>query len=119
MSRPQVFTRFKSARADAVADALNPHAEGVTLALLGGPNRTLSTKYELRYGADGRLVVIISGVARGQWYDHETGESGDLLDLIRREVSYAEAWDWADLYLNIDNNHKGFPGGRQSWGKYR
>jgi putative DNA primase/helicase len=70
----------------------------IAVALLGEPNRQLSSKRELRFGQKGSLAVVITGAKAGCWYDHENGTGGDLVDLIRRQhgggfraaVEYAE-----------------------------
>jgi putative DNA primase/helicase len=53
--------------------------------LLGHPNRLMSSKRQLRFGNKGSLSVEISGAKAGLWYDHESGEGGDLFSLIMRE----------------------------------
>src|SRR5918992_1127012 len=73
------------------------HAEVIARALLGEPNKALSTKAQLRYGANGSLAVNIAGQKAGTWYCFEPPEaSGGMLDLIRREknVSNGEAFKW-------------------------
>ena len=58
----------------------------VARALLGEPNRRLSTARELRYGARGSLAVHVGGERAGTWYDFEAGESGGVLALVAREA---------------------------------
>ena len=48
----------------------------------GTPNKKLSTEQELRWGEHGSRSV---NVAKGTFYDHESGEGGGVLDLLRRE----------------------------------
>jgi putative DNA primase/helicase len=68
------------------------------MALLGEPNRVLSSRRELRFRRKGSLAVVIEGSKSGRWYDHEAGVGGDLINLIqrahgttfRRAVAYAE-----------------------------
>jgi putative DNA primase/helicase len=55
------------------------------VALLGDPNRGMSTKRELRFGRHGSVGVVISGKKAGTWFDHELGTGGDMLALIMRE----------------------------------
>ena len=59
-------------------------ARPVALALLGDPNPGLSTARELRYGRRGSLQVTIAGDWAGRWCDHESGETGGVLDLVAR-----------------------------------
>lgn len=68
-------------------------APDVARALLGEPNKALSTPKELRWGARGSLALDL---AKGVWHDHERGEGGGILDLIRRETGLANgaALDW-------------------------
>lgn len=39
----------------------------------------------MRFGRHGSLSVEVAGPKRGLWCDYETGDGGDLLDLIQRE----------------------------------
>jgi hypothetical protein len=64
---------------------LGRHIERIALALLGEPNRGLSTRDQLRYGAHGSLAIELAGEQAGAWYDHEREEGGGALDLIQRE----------------------------------
>ena len=54
-------------------------ARPVALALLGDPNPRMSTGAELRYGRKGSLAVRTD---TGQWFDHESGGGGGVLDLV-------------------------------------
>ena len=56
-------------------------AEEVAINLLGAP--TDRTSKQLRWGRRGSLVVHIAGPRIGRFYNFETGEGGDLLDLIQ------------------------------------
>jgi putative DNA primase/helicase len=64
---------------------LAARAAELATALLGQPNRSMSSKRELRFGRRGSLAVAISGSKVGVWHDHEVGVGGDLLALILRE----------------------------------
>jgi putative DNA primase/helicase len=64
---------------------LTEHAEHVVVMLLGEPKLTHRSHSELRYGSKGSLAIVVSGGKAGIWYDHESGEGGDLLALIKRE----------------------------------
>ena len=57
--------------------------EPVARALLGEPNRRMSTRTALRFGNKGSLAVDLQ---RGRWFDHEAGEGGGVLDLVKREL---------------------------------
>jgi hypothetical protein len=66
---------------------LSLRADYIARRLLGNPNRKARglQKKELRYGNHGSLRVHTVGPKRGHWNDFESGEHGDLLDLISRE----------------------------------
>jgi Toprim domain len=68
----------------ALRAALVERADEVAIALLGEPNRAMSSLQELRFGRKGSMAVAISGPKAGIWFDHEAREGGDLLGLIRR-----------------------------------
>ena len=70
-------------------------ARPVALALLGDPNPRMSTARELRYGRKGSLTVRLDS---GQWFDHESGDGGGVLDLVARERGgdRAAAARWID-----------------------
>jgi hypothetical protein len=59
--------------------------ETVARALLGEPNKSLSSRDELRYGTNGSLSINLK---TGTWFDHETQEGGGVLDLIKREKGF-------------------------------
>ena len=54
----------------------------VVRALLGDPNPRMSTARDLRFGRRGSLAVRLD---TGQWFDHEAGTGGGVLDLVVRE----------------------------------
>jgi hypothetical protein len=60
----------------------------VALRLKGVPNASLSNKTELRYGTNGSLSIDLT---KGVFFDHEVGQGGGCLDLIRRELGHADA----------------------------
>ena len=64
------------------ARELTEALEKVARHLLGEPGKRLSTRKDLRYGTHGSLSV---NVVKGTWFDHEAGEGGAVLDLIKRE----------------------------------
>ena len=85
----------------AIAVALTTRAAEVAVALLGEPNRKLSSKRELRFGHKGSLAVVTAGTKAGCWFDYENGTGGDIIDLIERvrgvdfrgAAAYAEQFD--------------------------
>ena len=71
-----------------------PPIEPIARHLLGEPNKNLSTRSELRFGAKGSLSVDLT---KGTWYDYEAGIGGGVLDLVCRELGFAgreEAAEW-------------------------
>lgn len=77
--------------ASSLAKTLANDVVTVARAILGKP--TLRTKRQMRFGSKGSLSVELEGPKRGLWCDFETGDGGDLLDLIQRErgVDFAGA----------------------------
>lgn len=75
---------------------LPPHMADVARRLLGDPNRAHSTRTDWRYGRHGSLSVDIR---KGVWRDHETGDGGGVLDLIRHHTGLTgrDALDWLGL----------------------
>lgn len=68
--------------------------EPVAIEVLGEPNKTLSTKAELRWGSRGSLCV---NLIKGTWYDHENGDAGGgVLDFLRdkRKLDKTNAIQW-------------------------
>ena len=59
-----------------LARAMGP----VARELLGEPNPRLSSKTELRFGSHGSMAIDL---IKGTWFDHEAGEGGGTLDLLR------------------------------------
>jgi len=78
-------------------DALRADAAEVAEALLGSPNKAVSTRRTLRWGSKGSLAVEVSGPRKGLWFSHESDEGGDLLGLIRHahDCDFAAAVAWA------------------------
>lgn len=70
-------------RAADIAQALAVRAEDVAVSLLGRPS--FVTHREMRWGRRGSLALCRGGPRRGQFYDHERGQGGDLLSLIARQ----------------------------------
>lgn len=86
---------------DAMREALADRAEEVARELLGEPNRAMSSRREARFGRRGSLKVTLKGRWAGRWRSFESGEKGDLFDLIRRETggSFADAVAWARRFM--------------------
>ena len=91
-------TRFANGT---VAEALTARAAEVAMALLGEPNRSLSSRRELRFRRKGSLAVVVDGAKCGRWYDHEDGLGGDLINLIERVrgVTFREAVAYAEQFV--------------------
>lgn len=83
--------------AQTVAHNLSHHAEAVIESLLGEPNRSLSSKNDYRYGANGSLSFCLSGDKRGTWYNFETLEKGNMLTLIQKTLNlgFKESLEYA------------------------
>lgn len=77
-----------------MADLIGIMGEVASL-LWGEPNRSLSSKTELRFGRNGSRAVRLD---KGTWYDNEQQEGGGVLALVRREVAGIDsdkaAADW-------------------------
>lgn len=84
-----------------VAERLNDGIAELAYALLGKPNRGLSSAQQLRFGTKGSIAVEIAGEDRGRWYDHEAGTGGAGLELIRHHLGLEEkaAFDWARNWI--------------------
>jgi len=67
---------------DSLLEASRGRIPEITSEILGAPNRHLSTKTALRFGNKGSLVVHHS---IGFWKDFESGEGGNIIQLIQRE----------------------------------
>jgi putative DNA primase/helicase len=65
--------------------SLAGRAADVATALLGEPNRAMSSKREMRFGRHGSLSFVVDGPKAGMWHDHQVGTGGDILSLILRE----------------------------------
>jgi len=86
--------------------------EPVARALLGEPNRGLSSRTELRFGNFGSVSVDLQ---KGTWYDHETSQGGGTLDLIERQTGLrgAERFEWLESNTNYrpERPHQRRPNG--------
>jgi putative DNA primase/helicase len=83
--------------------ALQADVEGLAKALLGDPNKRLSKRVEMRWGAKGSVSMSLQGPKRGAWFDHEAGYGGGPLQLIVhvRRCSYDDAKVWAENWLRM------------------
>jgi putative DNA primase/helicase len=86
-----------------IVTSLTARAAETAMAVLGEPNRQLSSKRELRFGRKGSLAVAINGTKTGSWYDHEHGVGGDLIDLIQhvQGVTFREAITYAERIVGL------------------
>ena len=66
--------------------SLEKQAETIVERLLGRPNEKLSSSKEWRYGNKGSLVISMTQAKRGLWKSFETGESGNLISLLQKEL---------------------------------
>lgn len=85
----------------ALVAALRSRVDDLAHALLGEPNRAMSTKRELRFGSKGALCIWIAGAKRGGWADFSGDAKGTPLGLIRyaRQCSFSEAKAWTRAWL--------------------
>lgn len=64
------------------APELAAYAGDIARAILGEPNRALSTRSQLRFGKNGSVAVEIAGPKRGEWFDHENQIGGGMREMI-------------------------------------
>ena len=81
-----------------VRDRAAADAEAIVRDFLGEPNHRLSTKQDLRWGRKGSFTLRLS---TGKWHDFETGEHGDIADLVCREehCDQSSAFQWLLRWL--------------------
>jgi len=67
--------------------------------LAGEP--TSRSRDELRFGSHGSLSIMVAGLKRGCWHDHEASRGGDPLGLIAhlRQTNMKDAYGWALAWL--------------------
>ena len=98
---------------DARRAALREVAPEIVSEFRGEPNRKLSTRKEMKWGAKGSLSLAIAGPKAGCWFDHATGHGGDILSFIQieRGCSFVEALDHAAQYVSElrDGHHSSRP----------
>ncbi|CAL7961583.1 hypothetical protein GAMM_250009 [Gammaproteobacteria bacterium] len=90
-----------------IKQSLENQAENIVERLLGRPNNKLSSSKEWRYGNKGSLVVDMAGNKRGLWKNFETGEYGNLMTLLQRELglSFPETLKYASDMFGGFQNH--------------
>src|SRR5262245_33228593 len=74
----------------------------IAIEMLGEPNWKLSHRgRELRWGTRGSLLV---NLRTGKWHDWETGEHGDMADLVIRELggNQRTAFQWLCRWLGVE-----------------
>jgi conjugative transfer relaxase protein TraI len=97
-----------------ISRLLSNSAESFVERLLGRPNEKLSSASQWRYGNKGSFVISMSGDKKGLWHNFETGESGNLLTLIQKEIglSFRETLKYVSsmfsdgLYMNASKRHQ-------------
>jgi len=87
-----------------IASRVNGDCEQIAVHLFGHPAQRLSNKREWRWGEHGRFRLHVTGPKCGKWSDFASGEHGDMLDLIGRELGLDKrgAIDWAKDWLGGD-----------------
>ncbi len=87
---------------DDVLDAAKGKYDSLATDLLGPPNRR-SSKHELRWGENGSIRFHIAGPKEGRWDDFESGEKGNIFELVRREknVDFGQAVSYVANALNL------------------
>lgn len=85
-----------------ISSALAANIEALAASLLGNP--TQRAGHELRYRRKGSLSVVVRGDKRGRFFDHERGEGGDALELVRQVNggTVGDAMRWARDWLGLD-----------------
>jgi len=87
--------------ADTINQELLPHMEVLCERLLGKPNSAHSDS--IRYGSKGSLSINLKN---GLWYNFETGEKGNALQLIAHEMGFNEFKEtigYAKYFLNYND----------------
>jgi putative DNA primase/helicase len=103
LRRQQLMTHYISTDGPRViSTALAAQIEALAESLLGKPTQRLGN--ELRYRRKGSLSVAVRGDKRGSFYDHERGEGGDALELVRQVNggTVSDAMRWARDWLGVD-----------------
>lgn len=85
-----------------IQDRLTEQAGELAYRLFGEPNFHLSNEHQLRYGRKGSLSISASGQYAGTWKNFETGESGNMIQLIQAQgYSFKEALEYAGSFLGL------------------
>lgn len=92
--------------------------EPVARELLGEPSETHRGKRELRWGTRGSLSVSLD---KGTWHDHETGQGGGVLDLVRDRAGLDKpaAIAWLQHRGHLPQEAPAKPTGRREAAAYR
>lgn len=109
------------AKGDAGGDQFARHARAVAVELYGDPNKQLSGKDELRFGAHGSVSVDLR---TGQFYNHEQNEGGGVLWAIEavtgQPVAGGKAVEWMrDHGFDVEDNRPATAPSGQSGGGAR
>jgi putative DNA primase/helicase len=82
-----------------ISHMLAERIDSLALCILGKPTHRYPSEW--RYGRRGSLSIVIRGDKRGQFFNHERGEGGDALELVRRVNggSISDAMRWATRWL--------------------
>jgi phage/plasmid primase-like uncharacterized protein len=88
-----------------IAHALNQHAEAFAQLVLGMAP-TARRGGEIRFHADGKLRVRVSGPKAGRWTNFADGTHGDMIDLymMRTGASKREAVSFAKQFLGLPDH---------------
>lgn len=91
-------------KASDLARMLTVDPLGVARAVLGEPSST--SRSEARWGRKGSLCLTLTGDRAGLWCSHESGEGGDLLNLVKHGlgVDNRAALAWARDYLGASTD---------------
>lgn len=98
------FSSFDRQDINRLAEKVNAAIDAETLAKdilrARGFNPKKSNKRQLRFGKQGSFLVTCDGSHANTWHDFETGEGGDLLNLIQREqrLDFKESLAYAANY---------------------
>ncbi|STX84931.1 putative conjugative transfer protein TraI [Legionella donaldsonii] len=88
--------------AEVLNKELTHQMASLTHHLLGEPNHSLSSKTNLRYGSKGSLSI---NLGKGLWFNFETGEKGNALQLIAAQMGFNDFKDTLD-YAKTFINHR-------------
>ncbi|CAL7962060.1 hypothetical protein GAMM_20045 [Gammaproteobacteria bacterium] len=93
--KEQIKTKFYNVKE--IKQSLENQAEAVVEQLLGKRNEKLSSSAEWRYGNKGSLAIGMADNKRGLWKNFETGEYGNLITLLQKELglSFPETLKYA------------------------